>query len=75
MRDKLMKNESITDAMLVEQIEASGALVTQLDLEIYAHARLRVLQGRPLKPAQRRHLTRLLALVARLAEVTHVPKP
>lgn len=58
------------DDVLLRRVELAFAQFSAFDREVYAHARLRVLQGRSLKPAQRRHLTRLLALVQRLQEKT-----
>ena len=63
------------DDVLLRRVELAFAQMSGFDREVYAHARLRVLQGRELKPAQRRHLHRLLTLVERLKEVSHAPRP
>lgn len=59
----------MTDTELLTAVETALGVSDRFTLAIYAHARLRVLHGRPLKPAQRTHLLRLLELVH------HMPQP
>lgn len=59
----------MTDDALLLTVESTLPEMNQFDRAVYAHARLRVLHGQPLKPAQRQHLTRLVALVERLRAV------
>jgi hypothetical protein len=54
------------DTQLLRLVELAFPEMTTFDREVYAHARLRVLTGAPLKDAQRTHLRRLLTVVERL---------
>jgi hypothetical protein len=56
------------DNVLLARVELAFPQMSRLDREVFAHARLRLLAGHSLKPAQRRHLHRLLTLVHRLEE-------
>ena len=58
----------MTDYELLTAIETALPSADRLTLETYYYARLRVLQGQPLKPAQRERLQRLLGLAQRLTE-------
>lgn len=55
------------DIALLGRLEAYGACLGAFDRAVYAHARLRLLAGIPLKPAQRTRLQRVLTLLERLA--------
>jgi hypothetical protein len=59
------------DMQLLRLVELAFPEMTRFDREVYAHARLRVLIGSPLKPAQRTHLRRLLTVVERLRHTLH----
>lgn len=63
------------DAALLQRLEAYGACLGDFDRAVYAHARLRVLAGCPLKPAQRQRLHRVLTLLERLAAASPEEEP
>lgn len=58
----------MTDTDLLTAIEPALPSADRLTIETYYYARLRVLQGQPLKPAQRERLHRILGLAQRLTE-------
>jgi hypothetical protein len=58
--------DKMNDTQLLRLVELAFPEMTHFDREVYAHARLRLLCGHALKPAQRQHLTRLLTIVERL---------
>lgn len=52
----------MTDTALLTAIEPALPSADRLTIETYYYARLRVLQGQPLKPAQRERLQRVLGV-------------
>ena len=56
----------MTDTELLTAVETALPSADRLTIEAYYYARLRVLNGQPLKPAQRDRLQRVLTLAQRL---------
>lgn len=56
----------MTDTELLTAVETALSGADRFTIETYYYARLRTLQGQPLKPKQREQLQRVLTLAQRL---------